>query len=363
MRKLFFSLLIGVFALGLAGGFPQAHAQEGLALQCSAPVNEAVLGVFPSNVVVWFTEAVDTVEGTVVNAAGDVVSGDITVDGAMATVALNADALTADTVYTVELTATNANGSATESLTFTVAANALQIPDAEIVNDCPADMGGETPEETATPEETVVPEETEAPEETATPEETETPEETTVPEETATEVVEPTVGDPLTLDAGSTVVGLNMPVAFVSKSYNAYFLFPVTVVAADADTADAYVDEPDNVPAYVIIITSFTSADLDAFGLEAGATGQDIIAALIRPDSSPSEAEEVTVAGAPALKVSFTNEASGKSGEFYLVSFAGAEEATNYLLIQGSSASAEWEANAANFQLVVGGIVEVLPEE
>lgn len=336
MRKLFFSLLIGVFALGLVGGFPLAHAQEGLALKCSAPVNEAVLGVFPSSVVAWFSEAVDSVEGSTVNAAGDVVSGDVVVEGAMATVALNAETLTDDTVYTTELTATNANGSATVTLTFTIADNALHLPDAEIANDCPADMG-ETGGGEGTPEATETPE--------ATPETPESP-----------------LGAILTVDAGTTKVALNMPAEFASKAFNDYFLFPVTVIAEDAAIADAYVDEPDSVSQYIIILTSFTSANLSAFGLEADATGQDIIGALIRPDSSPSDAEEVTVAGAPALKVAFNNEVSGKSGLFYLVSFDAGEGTTNYLLIQGSSATDDWEANAVNFQAVMDSVSVVLPE-
>ncbi|MBL1133870.1 MAG: hypothetical protein D8M56_01025 [Chloroflexi bacterium] len=145
---------------------------------------------------------------------------------------------------------------------------------------------------------------------------------------------------------------VSVPAGYAVKTDENFFVLPVVVAAADEATVDAYLANPDAVQGFAVIFTTFTSADLASFGLAAEATPADIIAALVRADSTPSEPVEASVAGAPALKVDFTNATSGKSGTFYLVSFEGG----NYLLIQGSAATADWPNYTATFEEVVAAI-------
>ncbi len=170
--------------------------------------------------------------------------------------------------------------------------------------------------------------------------------------EATEETTESALAEPQSYTAGTVNFTVSAPNGYAVKTDDNFFVMPVVVSAADEATVDAYIANPDSVQGFAVIFTTFTSADLTSFGLAAEATSADIIAALVRADSTPSEPVEATVAGAPALKVDFTNATSGKSGTFYLVSFEGG----NYLLIQGSAATADWASYTATFEEVVAAI-------
>ncbi len=217
----------------------------------------------------------------------------------------------------------------------------------------PTEEATEEPTEVATEEATVeaTEEATAEPTEEVTAEATE--EATAEPTEEATvEATESTLAEPQPYTAGTVNFTVSAPAGYAVKTDENFFVLPVVVAAADEATVDAYLANPDAVQGFAVIFTTFTSADLASFGLAAEATPADIIAALVRADSTPSEPAEATVAGAPALKVDFTNATSGKSGTFYLVSFEGG----NYLLIQGSAATTDWPNYTATFEEVVAAI-------
>lgn len=433
MRKVLFSfistLVIAILLFLMVGITPQVYAQDEQGLKCSAPIQRATLDVFPESVTLWFNQDVSEAEIKVFTTqdgrAVQVDNGETAVEGDQASVGLNSEALITDARYRVLATVDDT----LYRLTFRLSADAEQVEDAEIENDCPEEATAEptteaatevateapTEEPTEAPTEVPTEEPTEAPTEVPTEEPTEVPTEvpteepteapTEAPTEEPTEVPteepteepteapteepteepteapteEPTEApteeaspEPTSLlgeDTVTDVIGANefsvgVPAEYVSDNVEGYFLRPVVVMAADDDTIEAYIADADAVDQFVIIYTTFGSADLSALGLEEGADNQAIIDALIREDSTPTPAEEVTVAGVPALRVAFANEASGKSGVFYLVAFPGTEEGTtDYLLIQGSAPTEEWPNHEATFQAVVDSIVTVTGEE
>jgi uncharacterized surface protein with fasciclin (FAS1) repeats len=153
------------------------------------------------------------------------------------------------------------------------------------------------------------------------------------------------------------------PEEYASQEADDFFVLPVTVFAPTSDLITQYLDDSDSVDEFVIIFTSFNQNDLSTvFALSEDASNEEIINALLREDSQPGEFEETTVAGAPAVRVPFTNETSGKGGTFYLVTFD-TEQGTDYLLIQGSSVLEQWEANSEIFEMVIGSITLPEPEE
>lgn len=257
----------------------------------------------------------------------------------------------------------------TEEATVEPTIEATVEPTAEVTEEATADAAGAEATEEATVEATE--EATEEPTAEVTEEATEEPtaevteEATEEPTAEATEeVVVAALGEATVTDTiGATEFTVGVPADYVSDNVEGYFLKPVVVFAKDDATIESYVADADSVAEFVVIYTTFTNADLSAFGLTEDADSQAVIGALIREDSAAEEAEEVTVAGAPALKVAFSNATSGKSGVFYLVSFAGEEGATDYLLIQGSAPSDEWANYEATFQAVVDSIALAASEE
>ncbi len=404
MRKFVFSLfLILAYTLTFVGlNIESAAAQDSLELVCSAPSNEAELDYLPESVVLRFSG--DLAEGTAVFVADEATSarvdvgGSLVVEGAIATVGVDAssdpdsEGGNADTAYleagkTYEVfVVTKVDGKATRfpgtfPITFSIAEGATEVKPMAMNNCEDGDVNGDgvddnaammpTAEatEVATEEATVeatevateeaTAEATEVATEEATAEATEvateeaTAEATEVATEEATaEATESALAEPQPYAAGTVNFTVSAPTGYAVKTDENFFVMPVVVTAADEATVDAYLANPDSVQGFAVIFTTFTSTDLTSFGLAAEATSADIIAALVRADSTPSEAVEATVAGAPALKVDFTNATSGKSGTFYLVSFEGG----NYLLIQGSAATADWANYTATFEEVVAAI-------
>ncbi|MBI5931750.1 MAG: hypothetical protein HY862_20740 [Chloroflexi bacterium] len=232
---------------------------------------------------------------------------------------------------------------ATEAPTEEATVEATEVATEEATAEV-TEVATETPTEEATAEVTEVA--TEAPTEEATVEATE------VATEEATAEAGATLAEPQPYAAGAVNFTVSAPAGYVVKTDDKFFVLPVVVAAADDATVDAYLANPDSVQGFVVIFTTFTSADLTSFGLTADADANTIIGALVRADSTAGEPAEATVAGAPALKVDFTNATSGKSGTFYLVSFEGG----NYLLIQGSAATADWASYTATFEQVVAAI-------
>ncbi len=170
--------------------------------------------------------------------------------------------------------------------------------------------------------------------------------------------------EPFEGSTGTTNFTVGIPVVdeteYVAEEDESFFLFPVVVMASDEDTAEAYVEAPDDVAEYVVIYTTFTSNDLPAFNLEEDAELENIIEALLRPDSDASEPESADVSGAAeALRVTFTNEASGKAGEFFTIMFEAEDGTRNFLLIQGSAPADTWSEFEANFGAVVESITVV----
>ncbi len=370
MRKLLFSLLVVTFAFGVAGVTPRIHAQDdALALVCSAPADGATVGVVPNALTLWFNQDASDVTVAVNDADGaSVAAGDAEIDGAVVTVALDGESLAAEATYTIDVTV----GEDTITRTFTIGANALAQGDAELVNDCPEDMDmGEGDEAADEGDEAAADEGDEAAADEGDEAAADEGDEAAADEgdEAAADEGDeggdeagqegPALGEAIDGSAGSVNFTVQPPAEYADDTIEGYFLFPVTVMAADDDAIASYVDDPDDVEEYVIIFTSFTAEDLGAFNLEGDVDGQAIIDVLIREDSSPEGAAEATVAGAPALRVNFANEVSGKSGAFYLVTFEDEDGAVNYLLIQGSAPTDEWEANADNFQAVVDSIALV----
>ncbi len=331
VRTLVSSILVSLLAFGLIFAATPVSAQDDLALVCSAPVDGAILGVVPTTVTLTLSAEPETVAVTVSDADGNALEGvEASADGAVVTVAA---AFEAGVTYTVSLDDTDV------SITFTVAENALVVDEPQLVNDCPA------------VEEPAV-EATEEPMVEATEEATEEPMVEATEEVAEVAVLSEEVYED---SAGNIDFSVNLPADYVAVENTSFFLFPVVVMAADEDTANAYVSTPDSVDSYVVIYTTFTSEDLPAFGLTTAATAEEIVSALIRSDSEVLDQTMTEVAGAPAVRVRFTNETSGKDGIFYVVSFAD-EEATGYLLIQGSAASDSWSDYESAFEALVASI-------
>ncbi len=360
MRKFVFSLfLILAYILTFAGlNIESAAAQDSLELVCSAPGNGAELDYLPESVVLRFSA--DLAEGTGVFVADEAtsarvdVSGSLVVEGAIATVSVDASSdpdseggdpdsvyLEAGKTYEV-FVVTRADGKLTRFvITFSIAEGATEVKPMAMNNCEDGDVNGDGVDDNAAMMPTA--EATEEPTEEPTAEATEVA--TEEPTESALAEAQPYA-------AGTVNFTVSAPNGYAVKTDDNFFVLPVVVSAADEATVDAYLANPDSVQGFAVIFTTFTSADLTSFGLAAEATSADIIAALVRADSTPSEPVEATVAGAPALKVDFTNATSGKSGTFYLVSFEGG----NYLLIQGSAATADWANYTATFEEVVAAI-------
>ncbi|GIK62437.1 MAG: hypothetical protein BroJett018_02310 [Chloroflexota bacterium] len=288
-------------------------------------------------------------------ALNDCEDGDVNGDGVDDNAAMmpTAEPTEEATAEATEEATTEPTEVATEEATAEPTEVATEEATPEVTEEATAEP---TEEATAEATEEATAEPTEVATEEATPEVTE--EATAEPTEEATEVAteeatpESTLAEPQPYTAGTVNFTVSVPAGYAVKTDENFFVLPVVVAAADEATVDAYLANPDAVQGFAVIFTTFTSADLASFGLAAEATPADIIAALVRADSTPSEPVEASVAGAPALKVDFTNATSGKSGTFYLVSFEGG----NYLLIQGSAATADWPNYTATFEEVVAAI-------
>lgn len=359
MRKLFFLLVIALMAVSVVGIAPQVQAQDdGLALQCSAPTNGQTLSVVPTTLTFWFTEEVTEAALAVAVAGGDDVESETAVDGAVVTV--TSEGFEAGNLYAVSGTVSSDSGEVDVAFGFGIAESVFPAGDEapELANDCPdeeMDMGDETTDDgDATTDDA----DATADDGDATTDDADV---ATDDADTATDGQEDAVGESISGSTGSTDFSVTLPAEYTSEEFDNYFQFPVTVIASDSDVAQTYIESPDGVQEFIIIFTSFTSEDLEIFGLEAQADSATIIATLLRADSSAEEPVATTVAGADALQVNFTNEVSGKSGTFYLISFSG-DEVTNYLLIQGSAPTDDWEGVAESFQAVVDSIAIVETE-
>ena len=412
VRKLFVPLLALVVALNMTS-FAPVTAQDSLELVCSAPAEDATVDVLPESVSI--TVSADVVEERTILFVADEETGARVdengttpeIDGATVTVDLRteisegvATAVEAGKTYEVLALLATDDGLTRLSFNFSVSEDAEEVgppegdceteepteePTEEVVEEPtdvpteeavvePTEEPTEEAEPTEEPTEEVVEEPTEEPTEVVEPTEEPTEEVVEEPTEEPTEEVEPTeepteevveepteetveepglVGEAAEYEVGDATISIASPADYVAETNDELYAIPVTVFAADAETATAYPENPDEVQQFVIIFTTFNRSSLSLFGLAEDADTTAIIESdLVRPDSELGEPETVEVGGAPAVAVSFTNPTTGKSGRFHLVEFEGG----NFLLIQGSAPTGEWENYVDTYEAVIASI-------
>lgn len=157
------------------------------------------------------------------------------------------------------------------------------------------------------------------------------------------------LGEAQTIQIGELQIEISAPQGFITTDLQDTGA-PMYAFAPDSTAMENYLLRPESVNGLVIISINFTAEQLQQNDIDTSSLGATILD-LVFADTQLGDPQSFIIDGAEAVTYPFNNPTTNKSGAFTLIRFG-----DNYLLLQGSTSTVNWEENETLYQAVLSSI-------